>query len=106
MHRRSLLTLLGTSAAATAWPLAVRAQQGGIPRVGILRVADPADVTRDFTAELRQGLRDLGHVEGRSFVIESRWPLDGRLERLPELAADLVRLPVAVIVALGPQTIQ
>jgi putative ABC transport system substrate-binding protein len=107
MKRREFITLLGASAA--AWPRAARAQRpASLPRIGILRVADPAlaDVTRDFAAELRQGLRDLGHVEGRSFVIENRWPRDDRLEQLPELAADLVRLPVAVIVALGPQTIQ
>src|SRR5436190_5525886 len=101
MKRRDFVTLLG---GVGAWPLVARAQPASVPRIGVLRVAGPA--LDNFVAELRQGMRDLGHVEGRSFVIEYRWPQDGRLERLPELAAELVRLRVAVIVALGPQPIQ
>jgi putative ABC transport system substrate-binding protein len=100
--RRQFITLLG--GAATAWPLAARAQPASVARIGVLRVAGQA--VDNFVVELRQGMRDLGHVEGRSFVIEYRWPQDGRLERLPELAAELVRMRVAVIVALGPQPIQ
>jgi putative ABC transport system substrate-binding protein len=104
MQRREFIGGIG---AAAAWPLAARAQPASVPRIGILRVAGPsADVGQNFLVELRQGLRDLGYVEGRSFVIEARWPADGRLEQLPELAAELVRLRVAVIVALGPQPIQ
>src|SRR4051812_46469442 len=98
MRRREFVTLLG--GVATAWPLAARAQPASVPRIGVLRVAGPA--LDNFVVELRQGMRDLGHVERRSFVIEYRWPQDGRLERLPELVAELVRLRVAVLVALGP----
>jgi putative ABC transport system substrate-binding protein len=102
MRRREFITGFGSAAA--TWPLAARAQPASAPRIGILRVAGP---TSDKTVEeMRQGLRDLGHLEGRTFVIEHRWPQDGRLERLPELAAELVRLRVAVIVANGPQCIQ
>jgi putative tryptophan/tyrosine transport system substrate-binding protein len=102
MRRREFITGLGSAAA--TWPLAASAQPASVPRIGILRVAGP---TSDKTVEeMRQGLRDLGHVEGRTFVIEHRWPQDGRLERMPELAAELVRLQVAVIVANGPQGIQ
>jgi putative ABC transport system substrate-binding protein len=100
--RRNFIALLGS--AAVAWPLGARAQPASVPRIGVLQVAGPA--LGNFVVELQQGMRDLGHVEGRSFVIEYRWPEDGRLERLPELAAELVRLRVAVIVALGPQPIQ
>jgi hypothetical protein len=71
--------------------VAARAQPGSVPRIGVLRVAGPT--SDDLVEEMRQGLRDLGHVEGRTFVIEYRWPQDGRLERLPELAAELVRGP-------------
>ena len=102
MTRREFITLLGGAAA--AWPLAARAQQADIPRIGVLRVAGPG--TEKFVDEFRQGLRDLGHVEGRTFVIEYRRPQDGRPEGLRELAAELIRLPVAVIVANGPQAIQ
>jgi len=102
MERREFITFLGGAAA--AWPLAAGAQPASVPRIGVLRVAGPA--LDNFVVELRQEMRDLGHVEGRGFVIEYRWPQDGRLERLPELAAELVRLRVAVIVAFGPQPIQ
>jgi putative ABC transport system substrate-binding protein len=101
MKRREFIAGLGGVA---AWSLAAHAQPASVPRIGILRVAGP---TSDKTVEeMRQGLRDLGHVEGRTFVIEHRWPQDGRLEQMPELAAELVRLRVAVIVANGPQGIQ
>ena len=100
--RRKFITLLGGAVA--AWPLSAGAQQADIPRIGVLRVAGPG--TEKFVDEFRQGLRDLGHVEGRTFVIEYRRPQDGRPEGLRELAAELIRLPVAVIVANGPQAIQ
>jgi putative ABC transport system substrate-binding protein len=102
MKRRDFVTLLGGAAA--AWPLGAHAQPASVPRIGVLRVAGPA--LDNFVVELRQGMRDLGHVEGRSFVIEYRWPQDGRIEHLPELATELVRLGVALIIALGPQPIQ
>lgn len=102
MKRRQFITLLGGATA--GWPLGTHAQQADIPRIGVLRVAGPG--TEKFVDEFRQGLRDLGHVEGRTFVIEYRRPQDGRPEGLRELAAELIRLPVAVIVANGPQAIQ
>jgi len=77
-------------------PLAAEARQAGkIARIGILRVGSPPD---PYVEAFRQGLRELGYVEGRNISIEYRWA-EGREERLPGLAADLVRLKVDVIVA-------
>jgi len=93
MRRRDFILLLGGAA---AWPLAARAQQGRLPRVGTL-VLTGTDA-QVLGNELREGLRELGYVEGQNFVFEVR-SADGNADRLPELAAELVRLPVAVIVA-------
>ena len=94
--RRELLAALG--AAAAAWPLAARAQQAKkIPRIGVLWPNPPT--TFDF---MRQGLNDFGYVEGQNIVFEFRWA-EGKLDQLPELAAELVRLRVDVIVTLAPQ---
>ena len=94
--RREFITLLGGAAA--AWPLAARAQQARkIPRIGVLWPNPPA--TFEF---MRQGLQDFGYVEGRNIGFEFRWA-EGKLDRLPELAAELVRLQVDVIVTLAPQ---
>src|SRR5262245_2922880 len=92
--RREFITLLGSAVA--AWPLAARAQQGRLPRVGTL-VLTGTDA-QVLGNELREGLRELGYVEGQNFVFEVR-SADGNADRLPELAAELVRLPVDVIVA-------
>jgi putative ABC transport system substrate-binding protein len=99
--RRKLLATLG--GAAIAWPLPTQAQQLHIPRIGVLRVAGP--VNQPAIEGLRQGLRELGYVDGQNIVIEFRSGEDG-IDRLPELAAELVRLKCAVIVAYGPQAIQ
>src|SRR5262249_11661031 len=94
MKRRAFITLLGSAAA--AWPLATRAQQAGkVPRIGFLGVASPSTFAARFEA-IRLGLRDFGYVEGTTITIEYRWA-EGRYERLPELAAELVRSKVDLI---------
>jgi len=94
MRRREFIGLLGGAA---AWPLAARAQKSA-PRVGVLLYgsarADP------LVESLRRGLRDLGYTEGQNLTIEYRYA-EGRPERLPELAAELVQLKPNVIVAMG-----
>jgi len=94
--RRELLTALGGAA---AWPLAARAQQAAkIPRVGIL---SPASSEAAATlAAFRKGMRDLGYVEGQTIVLDFRMA-KGNLDALPALAAELVRIPVDVIVTDG-----
>jgi putative ABC transport system substrate-binding protein len=82
-------------------PLAVEAQPVRVPRIGILRSGAPPD---PFVEAFRQGLRELGYSEGQSIVIEYRWA-EGRDERVPGLAADLVQLGVDVIVAGGSQAL-
>jgi putative tryptophan/tyrosine transport system substrate-binding protein len=93
--RREFITLLGGAAA--AWPLAARGQQSKMARIGALYIGT-ADA-ESFKKELREGLRDLGYVEGQNIAFEFR-SAEGRLDRLPELAVELVTLKVNVIVAL------
>jgi putative ABC transport system substrate-binding protein len=95
--RRDFITLLGS---ATAWPLAARAQQPAIPVVGYLSIGSP-DLDAQYVRLFRQGLGETGYVEGRNVAIEFRWA-EGRYERLPEMAADLVRRRVAAIAVNGP----
>src|SRR6266566_8681186 len=95
MKRREFITLLG--GAAVAWPLAARAQQFKVARIGALFIG-LADA-QSFKKELREGMHQLGYVEGQNIAYEFR-SAEGRLDRLPELAAELVRLKVDVIVAL------
>jgi putative tryptophan/tyrosine transport system substrate-binding protein len=94
MRRREFITLL--SSAAAAWPVAARAQRGKLARIGAL-VLTQGDA-QSLGRALGEGLRELGYVEGQSFNFEFR-SADGNTDRLPALAADLVRLPVDVIVA-------
>ena len=92
MKRRALLGILGGT---IAWPLVARAQQP--KRIGVLVIGN-ADVPL-FGSELREGLRELGRIEGQHYLIEFR-SAEGQLGRLPELASELVRLKVDVIIAL------
>jgi putative ABC transport system substrate-binding protein len=94
MKRRDFITLLG---AATAWPLAARAQQPEIPVIGFLYAGSPGPVTNSI-AVFRKVLAEGGHIEGQHFTIEPRYA-EGQYERLSELAADLVRRRVAMILA-------
>jgi putative ABC transport system substrate-binding protein len=92
--RRAFITLLGGAA---AWPLAARAQQAKVARIGALYIG-LADA-ESFKKELREGLRELGYVEGQNIAFEFR-SAEGKLDRLHELAAELVRAKVDAIVAL------
>jgi putative ABC transport system substrate-binding protein len=95
MRRRDVIALFGS--ATVAWPLGARAQQRArIPRVGFLW--DGPDVFTDAIEAFRHGLRDLGWVEGQNLIVEYRWA-EGKPERIRELAEELVRLAVDVIVA-------
>jgi putative ABC transport system substrate-binding protein len=94
IRRREFITLLG--GAALAWPLAARAQQPAIPVVGFL---NSLQIGQDFDA-VSQGLLERGFINGRNVIIESRWA-EGQYDRLPALAADLVRRQVAVLATTG-----
>jgi putative ABC transport system substrate-binding protein len=96
MRRRAFITLLGGAA---AWPLTARSQQRAMPVIGVLSSQSP-EVFTSFIAPFRQGLKEAGYVEHQNLTIHYRWA-ETRFDRLPTLAADLVRDRVTVIFAAG-----
>jgi putative ABC transport system substrate-binding protein len=97
MRRREFIMLVGSSA---AWPLSARAQQPAVPVVGLLSGVSFDGFYTPYVNEIRAGLKEIGFVDGQNVHIEYR-TADGHPERLRDLAADLVRLQVAVIIAIG-----
>jgi putative tryptophan/tyrosine transport system substrate-binding protein len=93
MNRREIIAGLGSAA---AWSVAVRAQLPAMPVIGFLSAQSADDEYKNVTIPFLQGLKDAGYIEGRNVAVEYRWA-ENQLDRLPGLAADLVRRRVAVI---------
>src|SRR5262245_18248577 len=102
MRRRAFIALLG-GAGLAAWPFAARAQQT-LPIVGSVN-SGSAQTQTLVAAAYRKGLEEVGFVEGKNVLIESRWA-DGQYDRLPELISDLIKRKVTVIMAGGPPAAQ
>src|SRR5437660_38333 len=97
LKRREFITVIGGAAA--TWPLVARAQQTAMPVVGFLDSRSPEPLT-DRLRGFRQGVKDAGYVEGENVAIIYRWA-ENQLDRLPQMAAELVRRQVGVIVVTG-----
>ena len=97
MKRREFITLLGSAAA--TWPMVARAQQAAIPVIGFLSSRSPGE-SASVVAAFRQGLRETGFIEGQNLGIAFRWA-EGRYDKLPALASELVNPPVALLFAAG-----
>src|SRR5256885_11458411 len=100
MQRRKFITLLSGAA---AWPLVARAQQGTMPVIGFLSGALPGPYA-PFAAAYHRGLKEIGYVEGVNTAVEYRWA-EGEVDRLPALAAELVRQRVNVIATTGGEDV-
>jgi ABC-type uncharacterized transport system substrate-binding protein len=96
MKRREFITLLGGAA---AWPMAARAQQPAMPVIGFLSSLSP-ESTMHLMAAFRKGLSESGFGEGQNVTIEYRWAF-GQYNRLPEMAAELARIPVVILITTG-----
>jgi ABC transporter substrate binding protein len=98
MRRRQFIAGLGST---VAWPLVARAQQPAVPVIGVLNSPSADDYSKNiYTVPFLQGLKETGYVDGQNVAVEYRYA-ENQLDRLPTLAADLVRRRVAVIVASG-----